>query len=475
MIRVKAAFFSFTPPAPPDDDGSYLRWHLLDHQVEQYQLPGIQYALRYIADGDYLDARIAANGQLEHVGNLVNYLVGDPVQQTHDDFMALGPRLAEMGRFPETRPYLQLRMPALQHWYAAPQALISPEVVPFRPHRGVVVIVEEPVGADAASWLQWLHTEHVPGGACDARCRRSVDVRHDEHVEPASLDAGRSAVHHRDLPRRGPVDDDEAASSPGRGAMGNGSRASPLRRPPQDDDPLGRLAGQHRSPGGLTSFRPVVYIPVVETGRRRHFSCRNGAMSSPVAAHTAIRRFVPPPPPKTPKSAGTRVRLLEVAARLFIERGYAAVSMRDIASAAKLTKGAVYGHFRSKGQLFVEVIRWKIAERDHAPGFSEATADFDRGIGLMYAEDRRDIRLLEVDAAAAARHDPDVAAGLANLYGERDARIRDAMADVRDPDTAAWLVGVLSAGIGTKESTGLPLPDADRLHATLVAVLRALG
>jgi AcrR family transcriptional regulator len=168
------------------------------------------------------------------------------------------------------------------------------------------------------------------------------------------------------------------------------------------------------------------------------------------------------------------VRLLEAAARLFIERGYDAVSMRDIASAAKLTKGAVYGHFRSKGQLFVEVIRWKIAERDHAPGFSEATADFESGVDLMYAEDRREIRLLEVDAAAAARHDPDVAAGLASLYGERDGRIRDAMADVHDPDTAAWLVGVLSAGIGTKESTGLPLPDADRLHATLVAVLRAL-
>ena len=142
-------------------------------------------------------------------------------------------------------------------------------------------------------------------------------------------------------------------------------------------------------------------------------------MSSPVTAHTAIRRFVPPPPPKTPKSAGTRVLLLEVAAPLFIERGYAAVSMRDIAAAAKLTKGAVYGHFRSKGQLFVEVIRWKIAERDHAPGFSEATADFERGVDLMYAEDRREIRLLEVDAAAAARHDPDVAAGLASLYGER--------------------------------------------------------
>ncbi len=101
MIRVKAAFFSLTPPAPPDDDGSYLRWHLLDHMVEQYQLPGIQFALRYIADGEYLARRIVASGHVEDVGNVVNYLVGDPVQQTHNDFMQLGPRLAEVGRFPE--------------------------------------------------------------------------------------------------------------------------------------------------------------------------------------------------------------------------------------------------------------------------------------------------------------------------------------------------------------------------------------
>ena len=163
MIRVKAAFFSITPPGPPDDDGSYLRWHLLDHMPEQYQLPGIQYALRYIADGDLPEHRIVATGPLADVGNVVNYLVGDPVQQTHDDFMELGPRLAEVGRFPERRPSLQLRMPALLSWHAAPQALISAEVVPFRPHRGILLVVEEPVDVSAvAPWLQWLHRDHVP-------------------------------------------------------------------------------------------------------------------------------------------------------------------------------------------------------------------------------------------------------------------------------------------------------------------------
>lgn len=163
MIRVKAAFFSLTPPAPPDDDGSYLRWHLLDHMPEQYQLPGIQLALRYIADGEYPDHRIAGNGRLAEVGNFVNYLVGDPVERTHWDFMELGPRLAEMGRFPEFRKYLQLRMPALLHWHAAPRIQVSDEVVPFRAHRGVVLLVEEPVGGSPPSdWLQWLHAENHP-------------------------------------------------------------------------------------------------------------------------------------------------------------------------------------------------------------------------------------------------------------------------------------------------------------------------
>lgn len=162
MNRVKAAFFSLTPPAPDGDDGSYLRWHLLDHMPEQYQLPGLIHAFRYIADGEYPRHRLAGAGPLENIGGVVNYLVGDPVQQTHEDFMLLGPRLAELGRFPERRPLLQLGFPALLRWYAAPQVLISPEVVPFRPHRGVLLVVEQPAGDDVADWLHWLHTDHYP-------------------------------------------------------------------------------------------------------------------------------------------------------------------------------------------------------------------------------------------------------------------------------------------------------------------------
>nr|WP_231975233.1 hypothetical protein [Mycobacterium sp. E1715] len=163
MIRVRAGVFSLTAAAPADDDGSYLRWHLLDHMPEQYQLPGIVYGLRWIADGDYPQHRLAGNGPLAEIANAVHYLVGDPVEQTFDDFVTLGRALRENGRFPVVRPSLQVAGLRLLQWQSAPHALISAEVVPFRPHRGVVLIVEEPVdGRRPDGWLQWLHAEHHP-------------------------------------------------------------------------------------------------------------------------------------------------------------------------------------------------------------------------------------------------------------------------------------------------------------------------
>ena len=197
-------------------------------------------------------------------------------------------------------------------------------------------------------------------------------------------------------------------------------------------------------------------------------------MASAVRAGTDHRRFVPPAPPKTPKSESTRRHLMNVATELFLRDGYNAVSMRDIATAAGLSKGAVYGHFRSKGQLLVEVIRWRLADLDAVTDYEAASADPQRGVDLMYNQEGRQTRLLEVDAAAAARHDADVAAGLAHLYNERHLRIRDAMIDSDDPDTVAWLIAALTAGIGMKESAALPLPDRALLRRKILAAIEAM-
>ena len=54
--------------------------------------------------------------------------------------------------------------------------------------------------------------------------------------------------------------------------------------------------------------------------------------------------------------AGGRVRILQVARSAFVERGFAAVSMQEIADAAGLTKAAIYYHFRDKQELFEAVV-----------------------------------------------------------------------------------------------------------------------
>lgn len=53
--------------------------------------------------------------------------------------------------------------------------------------------------------------------------------------------------------------------------------------------------------------------------------------------------------------AQTRARLIEVARRLFVERGYSAVGTEEIVQTAGVTRGALYHHFDGKLELFAAV------------------------------------------------------------------------------------------------------------------------
>ena len=54
--------------------------------------------------------------------------------------------------------------------------------------------------------------------------------------------------------------------------------------------------------------------------------------------------------------AQRRTQLLELATRVFTEKGYQATSMDDIAAAAGVTKPVLYQHFDSKESLYPEVL-----------------------------------------------------------------------------------------------------------------------
>lgn len=50
-------------------------------------------------------------------------------------------------------------------------------------------------------------------------------------------------------------------------------------------------------------------------------------------------------------------RILDVAARLFTQKGYDATSLQDIISESHLSKGAIYHHFASKEEIFSAIFQ----------------------------------------------------------------------------------------------------------------------
>ncbi len=55
--------------------------------------------------------------------------------------------------------------------------------------------------------------------------------------------------------------------------------------------------------------------------------------------------------------AKTRSRILEQAGLLFRRKGFNNVGIDEIMGAAKLTRGGFYGYFKSKADLFTEIVR----------------------------------------------------------------------------------------------------------------------
>jgi hypothetical protein len=160
---VKVGFFSMTGGALSGDDAAYLRWHLLDHLPEQYSIPGIRLGTRWRADAACVALRTADVDGLAPIRHVVSYLMTDPVDDTLVEFAQLGRRCAEAGRYPEPASSFLLGAFHRQNAYAAPRALVSADAVPFRPHRGVYLIVEAATdGGDLDGWLRWHHQEHIP-------------------------------------------------------------------------------------------------------------------------------------------------------------------------------------------------------------------------------------------------------------------------------------------------------------------------
>ncbi|MGO9959999.1 MAG: TetR/AcrR family transcriptional regulator [Solirubrobacteraceae bacterium] len=135
----------------------------------------------------------------------------------------------------------------------------------------------------------------------------------------------------------------------------------------------------------------------------------------------------------------TRALLLAAAARVFAQKGFAGASLEEIAELAGYTTGALYYHFASKDQLFLELLRTgssqHIAELAAAPTsvFGDANADpFDALAAFLV--DRSDDRLepLGGEFWLYALRNPDCMAILAERFRKRDEALEPTITNLMD-------------------------------------------
>ena len=180
----------------------------------------------------------------------------------------------------------------------------------------------------------------------------------------------------------------------------------------------------------------------------------------------------------------TRQRLLEEAQRLFRERGYAATSLEQIAEAAEVTKGAIYGHFTSKEDLLLSALEaapspdYSTTLNDQSRPLSERLADYGRNVAAEQPGDVQELAMF-LEFFAALLRAPDA---LQRYSSRRERRLRDlADADVESDQLAAgvtpaqaWAIGqamLVGMQIERRLNPGLVTPDVFERAFRLLAGL----
>ena len=145
----------------------------------------------------------------------------------------------------------------------------------------------------------------------------------------------------------------------------------------------------------------------------------------------------------------TRARIAEVAAGLFYERGFDAVTVADVAREAGVSSVTVFNHFPRKEDLFLDrsaeaADLLRAAVRDRAPGSSVLTALHAAAVGLvdeahpLSGVDERSVPFFRTVAASPAlvARSRQIAADLAQVLAEE-----------LDRDPAAGVDGTLVAAL----------------------------
>ena len=180
------------------------------------------------------------------------------------------------------------------------------------------------------------------------------------------------------------------------------------------------------------------------------------------------------------KSAEKATAILHAAADVFLEQGFEASSMDDVARTAGVSKQTVYSHFNNKEGLYQAIIQHKCDEYGLGPAIFDATADCRQNL-LHFGERLMELLISEpvvkMDrlCIANAAERPTLSAlyyeaGPDEVCGLLERFLRQRCADnelaIDDVSLAVkQFIGLLKGDIYTRAIWNLPVPGpAERKH-----------
>ncbi len=171
----------------------------------------------------------------------------------------------------------------------------------------------------------------------------------------------------------------------------------------------------------------------------------------------------------------TRDRIIEQATRLFVTRGYHAMSMREIAEAVGVTKAALYYHFSDKEALFLAVLaasldRLEVIVREARAAGGTTRAQVERivrGIFAQSPDQRAIVRLARQEMATLSAQSLAQFGGLyqEKFIGQVEATLAEGLArgELRALDVrhATWLLlGMISPFLDASPELDIRATDA---------------
>ena len=187
-----------------------------------------------------------------------------------------------------------------------------------------------------------------------------------------------------------------------------------------------------------------------------------------------------------PRQTDAKTLIERAALRLFVERGVAETSIKEIARAAKVSQGAMYNHYVSKDELAWQLFARNFSEIGHAlrhvaSQHDDLESQFRAMVRHVFQRFEEDWLLVTYVFSARHQHLRRVTRKMGNPYLAFRTAISRAMAHRQIPkqnlDLATSLVtGAIIQVIDTRilgHIAGSPPMQADTVAHALVGLLRA--